>query len=51
MTSFRSVVLWGAPVSTTNKIDRHNITELLLNVVLNNIAYHKVSSEKYMFVF
>jgi hypothetical protein len=45
------LVLWGAPVSTTNKIDRHNITELLLNVVLNNVAYHKVSSENYMFVY
>jgi hypothetical protein len=34
--------LWfslGTPVSSTNKTDRHNITEILLKVVLNTI-YH-----------
>jgi hypothetical protein len=25
----------GTPVSSTNKIDRHNITEILLKVALN----------------
>jgi hypothetical protein len=28
----------GTPVSSTNKTDRHNITEILLKVVLNTIA-------------
>jgi hypothetical protein len=28
----------GAPVSSTNKPDRHNITEILLKVVLNTIT-------------
>jgi len=31
-------VLWfypGTPVSSTNKIDRHDITEILLKVALN----------------
>ena len=28
----------GTPVSSTNKIDRHNITEILLKVVLNTIT-------------
>ena len=28
----------GSPVSTTNQIDRYNITEILLKVVLNTIT-------------
>jgi hypothetical protein len=28
----------GAPVSSTNKTDHHDITELLLKVVLNTIT-------------
>jgi len=28
----------GTPVSSTNKIDRHDITKLLLKVVLNTIT-------------
>ena len=28
----------GTPVSSTNKIDRHDITEILLKVVLNTIT-------------
>ena len=28
----------GTPVSSTNKIDRHDITEILLNVALNTIT-------------
>jgi hypothetical protein len=28
----------GAPVSSTNKTDHHDITEILLKVVLNTIA-------------
>jgi len=27
----------GTPVSSTNKTDRHNITEILLKVALNTI--------------
>jgi len=33
--------LWftpGTPVSSTNKTDRHDITEILLKVALNTIA-------------
>jgi hypothetical protein len=29
---------WFSPVSSTNKIDLHDITEILLKVVLNTIA-------------
>jgi hypothetical protein len=28
----------GTPVSSTNKTDRHDITEILLNVALNTIT-------------
>jgi predicted aspartyl protease len=31
----RSVVFTGATVSSTNEIDRHDITEILLRVALN----------------
>ena len=34
----RSVVFSGTPISSTNKTDRHDITEILLKVALNTIA-------------
>jgi hypothetical protein len=42
----RSVVFSGTPVSSTNKIDRHDITEILLKVALNTITFtmHPLSS-------
>jgi hypothetical protein len=39
---FVSDFLWfspGTPVSSTNKTDRHNITEILLKVALNTINH------------
>jgi hypothetical protein len=30
----------GPPVSSTNKTDRHDITEILLKVALNTITHH-----------
>jgi hypothetical protein len=39
MISGRSVVFSGTPVSTTNKTDHHDITEILLKVVLNTITH------------
>jgi hypothetical protein len=33
----------GPPVSSTNKTDRHNITEILLKVVLNTIKQTMVN--------
>jgi hypothetical protein len=30
---------WFSPVSSTNKIDRHDITEILLKVALNSITH------------
>jgi len=36
----RSVVFFGTTVSSTNKIDRHDIFEILLKVVLNTITQH-----------
>jgi hypothetical protein len=38
MTCHRSVVFSDTTVSSTNKTDRHNITEILLKVVLNTIT-------------
>jgi len=37
VTCNRSVVSQGTPVSSTNKTDYHDITELLLKVSLNTI--------------
>jgi len=37
VTCDRSVVFSGTPVSSTNKTDYHDITEILLKVVLNTI--------------
>jgi len=31
---------FGTPVSFTNKIDRHGITEILFAVAFNNITHH-----------
>ena len=41
----------GIPVSSTNKTDRHDITEILLKVVLNLITltlYFFLSHSKYL---
>ena len=38
VTGVRSVVFSGTPVSSTNKTDLHDITEILLKVVLNIIT-------------
>jgi hypothetical protein len=41
---FKSEGRWyspGPPVSSTNKTDRHDITEILLKVALNNIKQNK----------
>ena len=35
----------GTPVSSTNKTDRHDITEILLKVALNTIIQTKPSSK------
>jgi hypothetical protein len=37
MTCGKSWLLPGTPASSTNKTDRHDITEILLKVVLNTI--------------
>jgi len=38
VTCNRSVIFFsGTPVSSTNKTDHHNITEILLKVALNTI--------------
>jgi hypothetical protein len=37
VTCDRLVVFSGTPVSSTNKTDRHDITEILLKVALNSI--------------
>ena len=36
----------GTPVSSTNKTDRHDITEILLKVVLNTIKQIKIFIQK-----
>ena len=33
-----STTLWYSPVSSTNKTERHDITEILLKVTLNTIT-------------
>jgi hypothetical protein len=38
VTCDRSVVFSGTPVSSINKTDRHDITEILLKVALNTIT-------------
>jgi len=39
LTCDRSVVFSGYSISSTNKTDRHDITEILLKVVLNTINH------------
>jgi hypothetical protein len=39
--NFVSDFLWGLPISSTNKSDCHDITELLLKVVLNTITLNQ----------
>jgi hypothetical protein len=34
----------GTPVSSTNKTDQHDITEILLKVVLNTISLKNINS-------
>jgi hypothetical protein len=38
----------GNPVSSTNKTDHHNITEILLKVALNNITIILMSSDDFL---
>ena len=37
VSDLQQIVIDGVPVSSTNKTDRHNITEILLKVALNTI--------------
>jgi hypothetical protein len=39
----------GTPVSSTNKTDRHNITEILLKVVLNTITLTLIPHLNYIY--
>jgi len=39
----------GTPVSFTNKTDRHNITEILLKLALNNLNYFYVAKKNCSF--
>jgi hypothetical protein len=41
----------GTPISSTNKTDRHGITEILLKVVINTKKLHKVICNSYLFTF
>jgi hypothetical protein len=36
----------GTPVSSTNKTDRHDVTEMLLKVALNTIKQSKQTNNK-----
>jgi hypothetical protein len=36
----------GTPVSSTNKTDRHDVTEILLKVALNTIKQSKQTNNK-----
>ena len=47
VTCYRSVVFPGPPVSSTNKTDRHGITELVLKVALNTIKQTNKSKSVY----
>jgi hypothetical protein len=40
----------GTPVSSTNKTDRHDITEILLKVALNTITQPLVTSSELLFL-
>jgi hypothetical protein len=37
----------GTPVSSTNKTDRHDLTEILLKVAINNIKQTKDETLRY----
>jgi hypothetical protein len=41
----------GTPVSSTNKTDRHDATEILLKVALNTIKQTNKQTIKYKFIF
>jgi hypothetical protein len=41
----------GSPVSSTNKTDRHDITEILLKVALNTIKQTKKALSKFNSLF
>jgi hypothetical protein len=40
----------GIPVSSTNKIDRHNIAEILLKVALNPISQNQSTVWDYILI-
>ena len=47
ISDLRQVVFFrGNPVSSTNKTDRHDVTELLLNVALNSITIDQNDGRK-----
>ena len=48
VTCNRSVVFYVPPVSSTNKTDCHDITEILLKVALNTIKQTNIDSEAYL---
>jgi hypothetical protein len=41
----------GTPVSSTNKTDRHDITEILLKVTLNAIKPNQTNKDSFLFTF
>jgi hypothetical protein len=45
------VVFSGTPVSSTNKTDRHDITEILLKVALNTINPNPLDNESTQLAF
>ena len=51
VTCDRSVVFSGTLVSSTNKTDHHDITEILLKVALNTINHNVVTKIKLLVVF
>ena len=44
-------VSWSTPVSSTNKTDRHDITEILLKVALNTINQTKLNENLYTCIY
>jgi hypothetical protein len=38
----------STPVSSTNKTDHHDITEILLKVVLNTITLNEIDNDDYV---
>jgi hypothetical protein len=45
------VVFPGTPVSSTTKTDRHDITEILLNVALNAIKPNQTNQNLFHYLF